>query len=292
MADRIGVINDGALIVVEEKRALIEKLGKKRLILQLRKPLQHIPEELGRLGPGTASGRRRTGIFLRGKPQHRHIGAGTAPKRTVDRFHRHAHAAKLLGRHLRQSREQTHMNASFAPPRFNRYGVLGDLQVRDREGVAHAGAEPRHAGHHDFPVFHRLRSGDRLADEQCGRRQLRSLHRAGADHVDAVHRKHRERFLRDLLPKIHRLDIRTAVGARLAARNRHRLCRRRGEQIAGARSDHPCDVGVVRSAEDFASRRDACVAAADRLDLQSVRIHRRYLGARDGNTYRSFRPSC
>jgi ABC-2 type transport system ATP-binding protein len=39
MADRIGVINDGAIILVEEKAELMRMLGKKQLILHLQKPL-------------------------------------------------------------------------------------------------------------------------------------------------------------------------------------------------------------------------------------------------------------
>ncbi|HEY6484004.1 MAG TPA: ABC transporter ATP-binding protein [Steroidobacteraceae bacterium] len=46
MADRIGVISRGELILIEEKRALMTKLGEKRLTLQLRSPLQSIPGEL------------------------------------------------------------------------------------------------------------------------------------------------------------------------------------------------------------------------------------------------------
>ena len=46
MADRIGVINRGKLILVEEKDALMEKLGQKQLRLQLQKPLLELPEEL------------------------------------------------------------------------------------------------------------------------------------------------------------------------------------------------------------------------------------------------------
>ncbi len=46
MADRVGVIRRGELIVVEEKTALMRKLGKKELILQLAEPLQAIPAEL------------------------------------------------------------------------------------------------------------------------------------------------------------------------------------------------------------------------------------------------------
>jgi ABC-2 type transport system ATP-binding protein len=46
MADRIGVINKGEIILVEEKAELMRKLGKKQLILQLQKKLDAIPEAL------------------------------------------------------------------------------------------------------------------------------------------------------------------------------------------------------------------------------------------------------
>jgi len=46
MADRVGVINKGELILVEEKNALMKKLGKKELTLQLAEPLGAIPAEL------------------------------------------------------------------------------------------------------------------------------------------------------------------------------------------------------------------------------------------------------
>ena len=46
MADRIGVISKGRLIVVEEKAVLMKKLGKKQLTLQLQHPIAAIPLEL------------------------------------------------------------------------------------------------------------------------------------------------------------------------------------------------------------------------------------------------------
>jgi ABC-2 type transport system ATP-binding protein len=46
MADRIGVINNGELILVEEKAELMRKLGRKQLTLQLHKKLDALPEEL------------------------------------------------------------------------------------------------------------------------------------------------------------------------------------------------------------------------------------------------------
>ena len=46
MADRIGVINRGEIILVEEKFELMRKLGKKQLTLQLQQKLTAIPPEL------------------------------------------------------------------------------------------------------------------------------------------------------------------------------------------------------------------------------------------------------
>jgi ABC-2 type transport system ATP-binding protein len=49
MADRIGVINKGSLVLVDEKSALMKKLGEKHLTLSLRVPLAEIPATLADL---------------------------------------------------------------------------------------------------------------------------------------------------------------------------------------------------------------------------------------------------
>jgi ABC-2 type transport system ATP-binding protein len=46
MADRVGVIDKGELVLVEEKAALMTKLGKKQLLLDLRAPLDRVPDAL------------------------------------------------------------------------------------------------------------------------------------------------------------------------------------------------------------------------------------------------------
>ncbi|WGL16241.1 ABC transporter ATP-binding protein [Microbulbifer bruguierae] len=46
MADRIGVINRGELVLVEDKHTLMRKLGKKQLAIQLQSPVQALPEPL------------------------------------------------------------------------------------------------------------------------------------------------------------------------------------------------------------------------------------------------------
>jgi len=50
MADRVGVINHGEIILVEDKDALMRKLGRKRLVLELRKPLAAVPAALSGYG--------------------------------------------------------------------------------------------------------------------------------------------------------------------------------------------------------------------------------------------------
>ena len=48
MADRIGVISNGEIILIEDKAELMRQLGKKRLTLQLRCTLEEIPDKLAR----------------------------------------------------------------------------------------------------------------------------------------------------------------------------------------------------------------------------------------------------
>jgi len=48
MADRVGVINKGELMLVEEKAALMRQFGKKQLTIDLQEPLAAIPESLAK----------------------------------------------------------------------------------------------------------------------------------------------------------------------------------------------------------------------------------------------------
>ena len=50
IADRVGVINGGRLLLVEEKAALMKKLGRKQLILDLAEPLAVLPQGLAARG--------------------------------------------------------------------------------------------------------------------------------------------------------------------------------------------------------------------------------------------------
>lgn len=48
MADRVGVINHGELVLIEEKTELMRKLGRKQLKLELRKPVKRLPAKFAR----------------------------------------------------------------------------------------------------------------------------------------------------------------------------------------------------------------------------------------------------
>ncbi len=55
MADRIGIITKGKILLVEETSQLMKKLGKKELVLQLTNPLSAIPVELDNAGLSLAN---------------------------------------------------------------------------------------------------------------------------------------------------------------------------------------------------------------------------------------------
>ncbi|MGN6376839.1 MAG: ABC transporter ATP-binding protein [Sphingomonas sp.] len=47
MADRVGVISKGRIILVDEKNALMKKLGKRQMLISLQEPLAAVPDALG-----------------------------------------------------------------------------------------------------------------------------------------------------------------------------------------------------------------------------------------------------
>ncbi|WP_437882829.1 ABC transporter ATP-binding protein [Pseudomonas sp. LRF_L74] len=72
MADRIGVIRKGEIILVEDKDVLMRKLGKKQLSVQLKQPLGAIPEALAGYPLELADGGH--ALVLTFDSQHEHTG--------------------------------------------------------------------------------------------------------------------------------------------------------------------------------------------------------------------------
>lgn len=50
IADRVGVINDGEILVIEDKQVLMDKLGKKQLMIELRDSITAVPDALNDYG--------------------------------------------------------------------------------------------------------------------------------------------------------------------------------------------------------------------------------------------------
>ena len=48
IADRVGVINNGELLLVDQKRSLMHDLGKKQLVLEMKQPVEALPESLAK----------------------------------------------------------------------------------------------------------------------------------------------------------------------------------------------------------------------------------------------------
>ena len=96
MADRIGVVNKGELIVVEEKNTLMKKLGKKQLTLHLQTADDSDPRCSKRLGTGAHQRRQRARIqFYREPRAHGDTGAAASNQRSGDRLQRPEYQAKL-----------------------------------------------------------------------------------------------------------------------------------------------------------------------------------------------------
>ena len=175
MADRVGVINKGELILVEEKNdadaqarqeaAHARSAGAARR--KLPAGLNGYTLELCQRRPPDRLQLRRAGR------RHRHPGVPEAPHRTRRRLQGPPHRANLARRHLRFPGALANEH-----PRHPSH-----LSLRNGALVSHHRAEPVLAGALDLALFHRVRLGDRLAHDRHRRRQLRRIHRAGPDHA-------------------------------------------------------------------------------------------------------------
>ncbi len=121
MAERIGVIHKGELIVVEEKIELMKKLGKKQLTLNLLEPLASIPLELSdwRLAL-KAAGYELEYTFDGNRGARRHSDLAQALERSGYRLQGFEHPSEFPRGHLRELGERTPMSTGM---NFNKYGV-------------------------------------------------------------------------------------------------------------------------------------------------------------------------
>ena len=182
MADRVGVINKGELILVEEKNELMKKLGRKVLHLQLAEPLAAIPPALAEwnLELSDDGGHADLRVRRQGRPHRRSLAA----RRDARRRHRlqgPRHAPVEPGGHFRrpdppQEGRGMNLRGIWAIYKFEMHRFARTLWT----GLA----VPVITTSLYFVVFG---VGDRLADERDRRHRLRQLHRARPDDAVAVH---------------------------------------------------------------------------------------------------------
>ena len=105
MADRVGVINKGEIILVEDKAELMRKLGKKQLTLQLQQKLDAVPPALA--AHQSDAGRRTAASSSTPTTRRRERTGITALLDDLNsagiRFQRPAHDAELARGHLRRT---------------------------------------------------------------------------------------------------------------------------------------------------------------------------------------------
>ena len=123
IADRIGVVNHGELIVVEEKKALMKKLGKRQLTLTLQDAARRGPGRARRLAARARRERPRAAVHVRRRGgTDRRRAAAAAPRPARHQLPRPQHARELAGGDLRGPRRARGAGMSVAA--FNRHGVL------------------------------------------------------------------------------------------------------------------------------------------------------------------------
>ena len=106
MADRIGVINKGEIILVEEKAGLMQKLGKKQLKLHLQGRIEAIPPELAPYNLELSEDGSELTYQLRHQGRaHRHHQPARRPPQRRHPLLRPRYQPVLAGRHLRQPGE-------------------------------------------------------------------------------------------------------------------------------------------------------------------------------------------
>ena len=213
MADRIGVINKGEIILVEDKRVLMRKLGRKQLTLHLQTPAAAAFRRSSRTGssssPPTATSS--------STPSTRRPTAPASPS-----LLRQLNELGIDFKDLRTERKlaRGNLREPGEHPAMNSYAIRAIYTFELARWFRTLVQSIALAGDLDLAVLRRVRRGDRLAHGADRRRQLRRVHRARPDHAVGPDREHFQRVVRHLHAALRRHDLRSAVGADLVHRDR------------------------------------------------------------------------
>ena len=280
MADRIGVINKGELILVEEKAELMRKLGKKQLTLQLSAPLPQLPPPLAAYDLALSADR--TGLTYtfdsqRDRAGHRH--PDRRPRAPGHRLQGPAHHRELARGHLRRPAEGQRMS-----------------HLRSPESVAPGGDARRAAGARMTMNWHAVRAIYRFEMARTRRTLMQSIVSPvistslyfivfgaaigsripemggvaygafivpGLVMLSLLTQSISNASFGIYFPKFTGTDLRAAVGAGVGVRDRAQLRRRRGHQVDHPRAHHHGHRVAVRAAAHRAPAVDGAVSGAD-----------------------------
>ena len=223
IADRVGVINRGEIVLVEEKAELMRKLGRKQLTLDLQEPLPALPAALQPYRLELAADGGQLIYTYDAKLADTRIPALLAD---LDRAGIRFKDLKTTQSSLEDIFVTLRQGAGMNLPAIKAIYLFE--MARTARTLLQSIVSPVLSTALYFVVFG---AAIGVADQRDRRRRLRLLHRAGAGDAVAADAEHLQRLVRDLLPQVHRHDLRAAVGAGLAVGGRDRLCRRRGHQV-------------------------------------------------------------
>ena len=258
MADRVGVINKGEIILVEDKAELMRKLGKKQLTLQLQKQLDADPAGTLRTHNLTLADDGNELIYTYDTQAER-----TGVTALLDDLERRRHPvprpadhAKLAGGHIRRTGERpTH------EPRRAVHAIYGFEMARTGRTIWQSIVSPVISTSLYFVVFGAA-IGSRITQIEGvtygafivpGLIMLTLLTQST---MNASFGIYFPRFTGTIY------EILSAPVSRI--RDRARLCRRGGDQVDHPRPDHPRHVLAVRAAAHRASVLDGGISGADR----------------------------
>ena len=218
MADRVGVITRGRLLLVEDKDALMSRLGRKELVIELREPLKAVPDELAGHGLEVLRGRTLAVSPMTRRPSARGSRGFWPPCRRRGFTCATGGDADLVagGESSSDSSPRKTGLTKAGRPRHEPARHRRHLPLRNEPDLPHAGSVCRLAGADHVAVFSWSSARpSAAASREVEGRELRCLHRAGADHADGAAAGDQQCVLRDLLPEIRGDDLRASFGARV-----------------------------------------------------------------------------
>ena len=264
MADRIGVISKGELIVVEEKTALMRKLGKKQLTLQLQSPLGAIPAALAGLPLELAKdGNELIYSFDTQASETGIAGLLRKLERARHRVQGPAHRGELARGHLREPREVAPMNLHAVR------AIYQFEMARTWRTLFQSIATPVMTTSLYFVVFGSAIGSRMMSIDGVS---YGAFIVPGLIMLTVLMESVSNALFRHLHAEVRRHHLRAAVGAGRAHRDLAGLRGRRGHQVGDPGHRHPRHRAAVRALRDRAPVLDDRLPGAHVGHVQPARL--------------------